>query len=188
MILALLMACMVACTGTEQPGQPGQLTPVDRSNDGGVRSGLAGAGEGGQEFPAPTNRSTESTRLSSELEIVDLPVGGHIFTVELAQTAAQREQGLMFRRELPADGGMLFMFEESAPRAFWMRNTYVPLSIAYIDARGRILEIYDMEPLSEALVRSRSPAKYALEVNQGRFSEVGVSRGDVLDLSVLPRR
>lgn len=188
LIIALLMG---ACTGTEPrtgTEQSGQLMQGTRSNDGGSLSAAPSAREGGQESPAATNRRTESTLVRSELEIVELPVGGHIFTVELAQTAAQREQGLMFRQELPADSGMLFIFEESAPRAFWMRNTYIPLSIAYIDARGRILEIYDMKPLSEALVRSRSPAKYALEVNQGRFAEVGVSRGDVLDLSVLPRR
>lgn len=119
---------------------------------------------------------------------VALPVGSHLFQVELADTPESRERGLMFRQELERDSGMLFIFDESAPRAFWMKNTSVPLSIAYIDARGRILEIHDMEPYSLEPVRSRSPARYALEVNRGRFLEVGVTPGDVVDLTVLPRR
>ncbi len=114
-------------------------------------------------------------------------MGDHLFTVELARTPEEREQGLMFRQSLGADAGMLFVFDESAIRSFWMKNTTIPLSIAYIDATGRILEIHDMEPLSLEPVRSRYPARYALEVNRGRFVEVGIAPGSVVDLTVLPR-
>jgi len=92
----------------------------------------------------------------------------------------------MFREELGPDNGMLFVFPDSQVRSFWMKDTSVPLSIAYISARGRILEIRSMAPYSEEPVRSRFPARYALEVNQNRFSEVGVTEGDEIDLSVLP--
>ncbi|MFW5694564.1 MAG: DUF192 domain-containing protein [Alkalispirochaeta sp.] len=119
-------------------------------------------------------------------ETVELPVGDHTFDVEIADTEERRRQGLMFREELGPDEGMLFVFPDSQTRSFWMKDTPLPLSIAYISARGTILEIHDMEPYSEEPVRSRFPARYALEVNQGRFAEVGVTEGDDVDLSVLP--
>lgn len=118
---------------------------------------------------------------------VDLPVGDHVFRVEIADTAESRQRGLMFRTELAPDEGMLFVFPESRPRSFWMKDTEIPLSIAYIAADGRILEIHDMEPFSLSPVRSRYPARYALEVNRGRFAEVGVRVGDVVDLSAVRR-
>jgi uncharacterized membrane protein (UPF0127 family) len=119
-------------------------------------------------------------------EMVELPVGDHVFRVEIADTAETRRQGLMHREELGADEGMLFVFPDSQVRSFWMKDTPLPLSIAYISSRGRILEIRHMEPYSEEPVRSRFPARYALEVNRDRFSQVGVTEGDEIDLSVLP--
>ncbi len=118
-------------------------------------------------------------------ETVALPVGDHVFQVEIADTPESRQQGLMFREDLGSDEGMLFVFPDSQVRSFWMKNTPLPLSIAYISAEGRILEIRHMEPYSEQPVRSRFPARYALEVNRGRFSEVGITPGDEIDLSVL---
>ncbi|MFO8042809.1 MAG: DUF192 domain-containing protein [Alkalispirochaeta sp.] len=118
-------------------------------------------------------------------EQVALPVGDHVFQVEIADTPESRQQGLMFREDLGPDEGMLFVFPDSQVRSFWMKDTPLPLSIAYISAEGRILEIRRMEPYSEEPVRSRYPARYALEVNRGRFSEVGVTPGDEIDLSVL---
>lgn len=121
-------------------------------------------------------------------ETIPLQVGEHTFEVEIADTPELRERGLMFRNDLDVDAGMLFVFDDDRPRSFWMKNTSIPLSIAYISAGGRILEIHDMEPQSLAPVRSRYPARYALEVNQGRFSEVGVGVGDAVDLSVVRQR
>ncbi|MEX2442872.1 MAG: DUF192 domain-containing protein [Alkalispirochaeta sp.] len=118
-------------------------------------------------------------------ETVGLTVGDHVFQVEIADTPESRRQGLMFRENLGQDEGMLFVFPDSQMRSFWMKDTPLPLSIAYISARGRILEIRNMEPYSEEPVRSRFPARYALEVNRGRFSQVGISEGDEIDLSVL---
>jgi hypothetical protein len=117
---------------------------------------------------------------------VRLPVGDHLLLVEIADTDAKRAQGLMGRKELPEDRGMLFVFPDSRNRSFWMKDTFVPLSIAYINRHGEILEIYDMEPLSTAAVPSRYPAQYALEVGQGIFEQLGIGPGDTVDLSALP--
>jgi uncharacterized membrane protein (UPF0127 family) len=119
-------------------------------------------------------------------ERVALPVGEHVFHVEIADTPETRQRGLMHREELGPDEGMLFVFPDSQVRSFWMKDTPLPLSIAYISSRGRILEIRHMDPYSEEAVRSRFPARYALEVNRNRFSQVGISEGDEIDLSVLP--
>ena len=100
--------------------------------------------------------------------------------VELALTESTRERGLMFRKELPDGTGMLFVFEADTSGPFWMRNTYVPLSIAFIDRAGTIIDIKDMQPRSEALVSSGVPARYALEVNQGWYARHGVQSGDSL--------
>lgn len=97
--------------------------------------------------------------------------------VELAITPESRARGLMHRDSLPENQGMLFVFEESSPRSFWMKNTVIPLSIAYIREDWVILEIYAMEPESLEPVRSRNPARYALEVNEGFFEEHGIEPG-----------
>ena len=111
-----------------------------------------------------------------------LTVGGQAFDVELAVTAEQRRQGLMFREQLGEREGMLFVFEQEQAVSFWMRDTPLPLSIAFIDARGMIVHMADMEPFSEAPVPSRFPVRYALEVNQGAFERAGVAVGDVVEL------
>lgn len=113
----------------------------------------------------------------------DLAVGDARLTVEVVDTPESRAQGLMFREELPEDHGMLFVFEDAAIRAFYMRNTSIPLSIAYADERLVIVDIHDMEAFSEENVISRAPAMYALEVNQGSFRRWGVKPGDRLVLS-----
>ncbi|MGH3087955.1 MAG: DUF192 domain-containing protein [Rubrobacteraceae bacterium] len=102
--------------------------------------------------------------------------------VETADDDAERAQGLMFRESLGEECGMLFVFDRERSLSFWMRNTYVPLSIAYIDADGRIVSIHDMEPLDETSVPSEDPAQYALEVNQSFFEERRVEVGDRVEL------
>lgn len=107
--------------------------------------------------------------------------GARIY-VEIADTPEARAEGLMFRPSLPEDRGMLFVFPEPQTLAFWMRNTSIPLSIAYIDRDGTVLEIHDMEPYSLESVSSRQPALYALEVNRGTFEGLGIEPGDRLRL------
>ena len=103
-------------------------------------------------------------------------------TVELARTAEERSRGLMFREELPEDGGMLFVFPQDTEAGFWMKDTLIPLSIAFIAADGAILGVQEMEPLSTELHRPSVPYRYALEVNQGWFQEHGLGRGDRVEI------
>ena len=116
----------------------------------------------------------------AELPIAPIIVGNHQIEVEIAATAATRLRGLMFRESMPEDHGMLFLFPEEQVLRFWMKNTPLPLSIAYADAGGRIVRILDLEPHSEQLRSSGAPAKYALEMHQGWFARHGVFEGDTI--------
>ena len=107
----------------------------------------------------------------------ELKVGGHRVWVELATTPQARERGLMWRASLPPDCGMLFVYPEPAPRSFWMRNTKIPLSLAYIDQSGVIFQIERMRPFDETPVRSRKPAQFVLEMADGWFRQHGVGVG-----------
>ena len=101
---------------------------------------------------------------------------------EVARTDAERSLGLMNRTKLPDGEGMLFIFDFDQRLHFWMKDTYIPLSIAYIGSDGRIIDIFDMNPLDLSGIPSSRPARYALEVPQGWFSRVRVQPGDVLHL------
>jgi uncharacterized membrane protein (UPF0127 family) len=103
-------------------------------------------------------------------------------TVELARTPAERSRGLMSREELPEDHGMLFVFPEDTTTSFWMKDTVIPLSIAFIAADGGILDIQDMEPFSTELHQPPEPYRYALEVNQGWFARRGLEKGDRVEI------
>ena len=105
---------------------------------------------------------------------------------EIARTDEQRERGYMFREEVKDGEGMLFIFERDQILSFWMKNTQVPLSIAFIAHDGRILEIFNMEPEDLNPVRSSRSARYALEVPRGWFDRVGIQQGDRLDTVGLP--
>jgi uncharacterized membrane protein (UPF0127 family) len=110
-------------------------------------------------------------------------ISGVTFSIEVVDTPETRARGLMYREEMGEREGMLFVFEEEEPRSFYMANTLIPLSIAYISNRFVIREIHDMDPLSPTPVSSRFPAMYALEVNQGAFERAGVAVGDRLVVS-----
>ena len=114
-----------------------------------------------------------------------LRIGTHVFRVEVAATPQQRERGLMARSRLPADAGMLFVFEYAARHCFWMRNTPLPLSIAFIDDSGRIANLADMKPQTETLHCPATGVRYALEVPQGVFQQRGIAAG--ARVSGLPR-
>ncbi len=105
-------------------------------------------------------------------------VAGHPLKVEIASKEPQRMQGLMFRRKLGRDDGMLFIFEEPAYHSMWMKNTLVPLSVAFLDADGRILNILDMEPETLDTHTAAGPAIYAIETNKGWFAAHRVKAGD----------
>jgi len=127
---------------------------------------------------------------AEELRTVDLAIGGHRLVAEVAATEATRTTGLMNRFSLKPDHGMLFVFAQPQPLAFWMHNTYVPLSIAFIDAEGRILNIEDMAPQTESTHPSRGLALYALEMKKGWFADRTIGPGahvDGLDKAPKPR-
>ena len=126
--------------------------------------------------------SVAAMSCSSDTGRIKLTVGGEEFDVELAVTAEQRRQGLMFREQLGEREGMLFVFEQERNVSFWMRDTPLPLSIAFIDARGVIVHVADMEPYSEAPVPSRFPVRYALEVNRGAFERAGIEVGALVKI------
>jgi len=112
------------------------------------------------------------------IETAEIIINGNALTVDVARTADEQEKGLMHRRSLPENKGMLFPYDRDKKLSFWMKNTSIPLSIAFIGADGTIKEIYDMKPFSLSLVSSRHSVRYALEVNQGYFEAHGVSVGD----------
>jgi uncharacterized membrane protein (UPF0127 family) len=109
-----------------------------------------------------------------------LTIRDHKLEVEVASTPQTRALGLMNRFSLRTDHGMLFVFETPQPLAFYMKNTYVPLSIAFVDARGRILNIEDMRPLDESTHWSKGQALYAIEMRQGWFASKGIGPGDAV--------
>lgn len=111
------------------------------------------------------------------LPTIKLTVGTREITAEVAASEAHRATGLMYRFSLPPDHGMLFVFEQSRPLSFWMCNTYVALSIAFIDDKGRIVNIADMAPHDERSTWSNGPALYALEMRKGWFAQHGITAG-----------
>jgi uncharacterized membrane protein (UPF0127 family) len=115
---------------------------------------------------------------SCEIRIINSMSKPVTLKAELALTDAEKSRGLMHRRSIPENSGMLFVFGRELELNFWMKNTYVPLSIAYIGKNGVINEIYDMKPLDASIhYPSRYPAKYALEVPKGWFAQNGVAPG-----------
>ena len=111
-------------------------------------------------------------------EVISLEIGGATIEVECAGAGLGMNLGLMHRTSLGPDEGMWFEFPDEDFRGFWMKNTRIPLSIAYIDSKGRIGNIEHMVPYDESSVHSRYRAKYALEMNQGWFRKKGIKPGD----------
>jgi hypothetical protein len=118
---------------------------------------------------------------AQQLPEIALTLNGHKLTAEVAYTDSARMQGLMYRRILPEDSGMLFVFPETARHAMWMKNTYIPLSVAFIDDQGVIINIENMQPQTEDTHPAAKPAKYALEVNLAWFGKHGVKPGSKIE-------
>jgi hypothetical protein len=113
----------------------------------------------------------------AEMPEIRLAVDGHKLTAEVAYSDADRTRGLMHRRMLPENRGMLFVFPQTTSLSFWMKNTYIPLSIAFIDDTGTIINIADMKPLTTDAHNSAGPARYALEMNRGWFRKHDIGSG-----------
>jgi uncharacterized membrane protein (UPF0127 family) len=108
---------------------------------------------------------------------VELGAGMHVIRAEVADSFATRTQGLMHRTSLPPNGGMLFVFDEEGAHCMWMKNTLIPLSVAFLDARGAIVNIADMQPHSEQSHCAARPARYALEMTRGWFAQREIRAG-----------
>ena len=126
----------------------------------------------------------------AQLPVVDLSVGMHLIRAEIADSMGARMQGLMRRQSMPQGSGMVFVFDETATHCMWMKNTLIPLSVAFIDAAGAIINIADMQPHSEQSHCAAAPARFALEMTQGWFAQRGVKPGVKLGglEKVTPRR
>jgi len=109
---------------------------------------------------------------------VSLQINNNKITAEVANTEPQRAKGLMYRKALPADHGMLFVFADDQPRCFWMKNTLIPLSIAFTDRHGTIVALDEMQPHSEEPHCSGADARYALEMSQDWFRSHRIRVGD----------
>ena len=111
---------------------------------------------------------------------IQLSAGMHLIQAEVAATDPQRQQGLMFREKMANNHGMVFVFDQPNPQCMWMKNTPLPLSVAFIDADGKIINIEDMQPKTLESHCSTKPAKYALEMNLGWFKQKNVKPGSAI--------
>lgn len=121
-----------------------------------------------------------------EFRIISLTAGIYVIKAELAATNAERERGLMFREKMAANEGMVFVFETPSEVCMWMKNTLLPLSVAFIDEAGKIVNIEDMKPQTTDNHCGKKRVSYALEMNQGWFKQKNVKAGSVIE--GLPRR
>lgn len=112
-----------------------------------------------------------------DLPRAQLQAGMHLIQVQVASTGRQREIGLMWRKEMPVQEGMLFVFEQPAGQCFWMRNTLIPLTAAFIADDGTIVNLADMQPQNDASHCSGQPVRFVLEMNQGWFAKRGIRAG-----------
>ena len=117
---------------------------------------------------------------SSALPVIDLKIDKNIIKAEVASTPASQQLGLMYRKSMPEQSGMLFVFEQKAGHCFWMKNTLLPLSIAFIDDDGKIVNIEEMKPQSEANHCPLKPIRYALEMNSNWFEKRQLGAGKLV--------
>ena len=122
--------------------------------------------------------SQESPQL--QLPRVTLSAGMHLINAQVAATPQQRAVGLMFRKEMPVNEGMLFAFEQAAEQCFWMKNTLLPLTAAFVADDGTIVNLADMQPQSLESHCTSKPVRFVLEMNQGWFSKRGLKAGSRL--------
>jgi uncharacterized membrane protein (UPF0127 family) len=170
----LCVLALAACGG----GDDESAVPVTTVSDLGTTST--------EEAPPTTTEAPPTTEEQTGPVVVIETEGGEVeVAVEVADSPEEREVGLMDRESLPAEAGMLFVFDEDHAGGFWMKNTLIPLSIAFADAEGTILGILDMEPCEADpcdIYDPGVPYRSALEVNQGAFESWGVQAGDRLSL------
>lgn len=134
---------------------------------------------------AQTGNGQDTDKPNPQLKTVTLKAGNVQLVAEVAATELERTRGLMFRKSLADGKGMLFVFDSDQKVAFWMKNTSLPLSVAYIGSDGTVYQILDLIPFSEEPRPAERSVRYALEVPQGWFAKVGVKPGDKFEIPAL---
>ena len=149
-------------------------------------AGCGGTGERPDSEPSGSGEGPTVTETATETVTIEASGSSVEVGVEIADDSNEMARGLMGRTALAEDAGMLFVYPEERELSFWMRDTLIPLSIAYMDSEGRIVDIQHMKPLDDTPPHyvSAEPARYALEVNRGFFDERGVEVGDKAELPV----
>ncbi len=130
----------------------------------------------------PAGCNTRSAVQQSGLPVVAVQVGQKTYRCEVAADDASRQMGLMHRKSMPEDHGMIFVFRYEQVLYFWMRNTLIPLDIVYLNRDGKVVAIRQMKPLDETGIGSKEPAQYAIELNAGQAQKCGVKEGDIIKL------
>ena len=115
-----------------------------------------------------------------QLPVVQLNAGMHLIRAEVAADYGSRMTGLMYRASMPPNAGMLFIFDDSERQCMWMKNTLIPLSVAFIDEEGKVINIEDMAPQTEDSHCAARPSRYALEMNRGWFAARGIKAGTTI--------
>jgi uncharacterized protein len=124
---------------------------------------------------------TANAQQPAKFPVIALNAGMYVIKAEVAANDAEREQGLMFREKMAPNEGMLFVFPAPASVCMWMKNTLLPLSVAFMDAQGKIVNIEDMQPQTLDSHCSSKMVRYALEMNQGWFKQKGIKQGNAID-------
>ncbi len=133
-------------------------------------------------LPQWTSAASQAMRLPVDPTplVATTSSGDHVFSIEIADDSSERSSGLMFREAMDDDHGMLFVFEESRPVGFWMKNTQMPLDLVFIAQDGRVLAILPGEPFSEASIGPVEPVRFVLELKRGTAIQVNLKSGDLL--------
>jgi uncharacterized membrane protein (UPF0127 family) len=151
-----------------------------------ARRGLAAAGLAGWLCLLTASALAQQPQLN--LPRVQLQAGMHLITAQVASTPQQRSIGLMWRQDMAPNEGMIFVFEQPQRQCFWMQNTYLPLTAAFIEDDGTIVNLADMQPLTTDSHCSAKPVRFVLEMHQGWFAKRGIGAGQQLRGSLfLPR-
>ncbi len=187
-LITLAALALAACGGGAEANDAGERTeerppPVEAPAGTTADTGIPDtAGVEGAARTQEAGADGAAVEAPGREDLITISVAGIPVRVEVADEAEERQQGLMYRDSLPDGEGMLFVYEEERTLSFWMRNTQIPLDIAFLDRSGRIVDIRQLEPFDEEGVESRRPAMYALEVRRGWFEENGVRVGDRVEL------
>ncbi|MFM8860696.1 MAG: DUF192 domain-containing protein [Methylocystis sp.] len=137
----------------------------------------------------PENSAIAQSHDLSDRMLVTTATGKHTFTLEIAKTNEERAKGLMFRKSMPQDHGMLFIFHDARPISMWMKNTLISLDMIFVSGEGMVTSIIQhTTPLSEEIITSDQPAQAVIEVNAGVAQKIGLAPGDKIHHPLFPIR